>query len=330
MYYPLNYDKINLYQGTFTPSDKYSDSLAFNFWMRALYQRALSVIDFENLPEDFNKQEVDLLYYLVYMPGYCGAFPTEDFGNIINPISLEGLNVFFASDSFLVNNPQLEEYDKREFKIYHLGDKERLGKDFKPEEYGVVINLSPDYMGIYDILVYYAEKLANMSAGLDMNIENSKLAYVLGANSKSGRNFLKKVIDKIKSGVTAIIYDSMITPKDDFETFEFLSRDNLKNSYMVTEFNQDIQTILNQYDAEVGIINVPYEKKERMTEFESKSKQSDGIARAFLWRDTLQRSWDEYNELFNANVKVVYNYEYMINLDNKAAYPEEGGEVSNE
>ena len=328
MYYPLNYDKINLYQGTFTPSDKYSNSLAFNFWMRALYQRALSVIDFENLPEDFNKQEIDLLYYLVYMPGYCGAFPTEDFGNIVNPISLKGLNVFFASDSFLVNNSQLEEYDQNEFKIYHLGDREKLGKDFNPEKYGVVINLSPDYMGIYDILVYYAEKLANMSAGLDMNIENSKLAYVFGANSKSGRTFLKKVIDKIKSGVTAIIYDSMITPKENFQTFEFFNRDNLKNSYMVTEFNQDIQTLINQFDAEVGIVNVPYEKKERMTDFESRSKQSDGIARATLWKKTLQHSWDEYNELFGTNVKVVYNYEYMINLD-ESDVPKEGGE-SNE
>ena len=57
MLYPLNYEKINLYQGTFTPSDKYSDSLAFDFWYRALYQRALSVFDFENLPKNFSRQD---------------------------------------------------------------------------------------------------------------------------------------------------------------------------------------------------------------------------------------------------------------------------------
>ena len=67
---------------------------------------------------------------------------------------------------------------------------------------------------------------------------------------------------------------------------------------MVTEFNTDIQTLINQFDAEIGIVNVPYEKKERMTQFEAESKQSDGIARATLWRDTLQRSFDEFNELF--------------------------------
>ena len=139
--------------------------------------------------------------------------------------------------------------------------------------------MSPDCIGIGDIIIYYAEKLANMSAGLDMNIENSKFAYVLGANSKSGKTFLKKLIDKIHAGVSAIIFDSMITPRENFQTFEFFNRDNLKSSYMVTEFNQDIQTLINQFDAEIGIVNVPYEKKERMTSFEAQSKQSDGIAR---------------------------------------------------
>ena len=327
MYYPLNYEQINLYQGTFTPSDAYTNSLAYDFWCRALYQRALSVFDFENLPDNFSRQEVALLYYLLYANGFCGSFPTTQYGVIINPVSPKGYNVFYSPESFIVSNPSLEGISK-EFKIYQLGNK--FEKDFNPEEYGVIIQMSPDYIGIYDIIVYYAEKLANMSAGLDMNIENSKMAYVLGANSKSGVNFLKKVIDKIKSGVAAIVCDSRITPVEGFETFEFFNRDNLKSSYMVTEFNTDIQTLINQFDAEIGIVNVPYEKKERMTQFEAQSKQSDGIARACLWKDCLQQSFDEFNELFDENVKVVYNYEYMINLDDAAdndVIGDEGGEA---
>lgn len=310
-YYPINYDNINKYQGTFTPSDKYSDSLAFKFWMRALYQRALSVFDIEDLPEDFSRQEIDLLYYLIYINGFCGSFDTTEYDLIINPVTLKGYNVFYAPESFIAVNPVFKR--DYEYKIYHLGDNKLPG--FKKEDYGVLLVLSPDHYGIYDILIYYAEKLANMSAGLDMNIENSKLAYVLGANSRSGVNFLKKVIDKIKSGVTAIIADSRITKSEDFDTFEFFNRDSLKNSYMVTEFNSDIQTLINQFDAEIGIINVPYEKKERMTDFESRSKQSDGVARAMLWKETLQKSFDEFNELYGYNVKVTYNYENMTAND---------------
>ena len=267
------------------------------------------------------------MYYLLYVNGFTGSFPTTEYGNIINPVTPKGYNVFFAAESFIVANPKLTEYDKKEFKIYHLGDREKLGDEFNPDEYGVIINMSPDMIGMWDIIIYYAEKLANMSAGLDMNIENSKLAYVIGANSKSGTNFLKKVFDKIKAGATAIIFDSRITPTEEFKTLETFQRDNLKSSYMVTEFNQDIQTLINQFDAEIGIVNVPYEKKERMTSFEAQSKQSDGIARACLWKDCLQRSFDEFNELFGENVRVVYNYEYMVSLDDEADNPE-GGDIN--
>lgn len=321
MYYPLNYDQINLYNGTFTPSNKFSDSLAFDFWCRALYQRALSVFDFDGLPEEFSRDEISLMYYLLYADGFCGSFDTDEYGVIINPISPGGYNVFYAPEWFRVTNPALSSGNSKEFMVYHKGQED---KDRKT--YGVIISMSPDFIGIGDIIIYYAEKLANMSAALDMNIENSKLAYVLGANSKSGVSFIKKLFDKIKSGVSTIVYDSRITPLDDVETFEFLHRDNLKNSYMVSDFNTDIQTLINQFDAEIGIVNVPYEKKERMTAFESQSKASDGIARATLWRDNLQRSFDEFNELYGYDVKVRYNYEYMI--DTESDDDQEGGDIN--
>lgn len=327
MYFPLNYDQINLYNGSFTPSNKFADSLAFNFWCRALYQRALSVFDFDNLPDTFSRDEISLMYYLFYTDGFCGSMFIDEYDEvIINPVSPKGYNVFYSPESFLLTNPALKQAMTYDFKVYHLGDKQRLGNEFNPKEYGVLLSMSPDYMGIGDIIIYYAEKLADMSAGLDMNIENSKLAYIIGANSKSGTTFLKKVFDKIHAGVSTIIFNSKITPVEDFNTFEWYSRDNLKNSYLVTDFNSDIQTLINQFDAEIGIINVPYEKKERMTQFEAQSKQSDGIARACLWRDNLQRSFDEFNELFGFDVKVRYNYEYMI--DTESDGPGEGGEVN--
>jgi hypothetical protein len=323
MYFPLNYEKINLYNGTFTPSDKFSDSLAFNFWCRALYQRALSVFDFINLPTDFNREEISLMYYLLYADGFCGSMKVNsDLGVIVNPISPKGLNAFYGPSSFILTNAYIDDGFNKEYKVYKLGQ-----EDKNVDEYGVILAMSPDYIGIGDIIIYYAEKLANMSAGLDMNIENSKFAYVIGANSKSGRNFLKKLIDKIRSGVSTIIFDSQITPPDDYQSFEFFNRDNLKSSYMVSEFNSDIQTLINQFDAEIGIINVPYEKKERMTQFEAESKQSDGIARACLWRDNLQRSFDEFNELFGYNVKVVYNYEYMLNTESDES-DDTGGDIN--
>lgn len=309
-YLPIGYEKINLYNGLRIPSHQHVDSATYEFWCRCLYQRALSVFSFEDLPEFIKDDSLNLMYFLLYSDGFCGFGNTSEYGVIVNPIAPYGFNVNFAPEKFKLVNAKLKKTYK--FNCFYSG----ADKDI--DKYGVIIKLSPDYFGILDVIDYYAAKLAKMSAALDMNIENSKLAYIVGTNTNSGKSFLKKVWDKIQQGVSLIIYDSRVSPQKDVETFNFFQRDNLKNSYMVDDFCADIQTLINQFDAEIGIINVPYEKKERMTKFESQSKLSDGIARARLFQRTLQQSFDLFNELYNANVKVVYNYEYMIVEDDNS------------
>ena len=52
MYSPLNYDKINLYAGTTAPSSiKAYNNKTFDYWMRALFQRATSVIQMDLIDE---------------------------------------------------------------------------------------------------------------------------------------------------------------------------------------------------------------------------------------------------------------------------------------
>ena len=319
-YFPIGYEKINLYNGLKIPSHEHVNSETYNFWCRCLYQRALSVFTFDDLPEWFNDDLINLMYFLLYSDGFCGSGDTDEYGTIINPCSPYGFNVAYAPEKFKLVNAKLKK--TYSYTCYHKGMKKEDSVN-----YGCLIKLSPDYFGILDVIDYYAVKLAKMSAGLDMNIENTKLAYMVGTNTNSGKSFLKKVWDKIQQGISLIVYDSRITPQKDVETFNFFQRDNLKSSYMVDNFNADIQTLINQFDAEIGIINVPYEKKERMTKFESQSKLSDGIARARLFQRTLQQSFNDFNELYNAKVKVIYNYEYMI-VEDEDSESDAGGDMN--
>lgn len=328
-YMPLGYEEINLYNGLNIPSHEHVDSDIYKFWCRCLYQRALSIFSFEDLPNWFNDDYINLMYYLIYTDGFCGVGNVEQFGNVVNPASPYGINVAFSFEAFkLVNAKFKKSYN---FKIFHKStdDKNVIDSDLeKYDGYGVLIKLSPDYYGILDVIDYYATKLAKMSCAQDMNIENTKFAYVFGANTNSAKTFLKKMWDKIQAGISLIVYDSRVSPTKDVESFNYFSRDNLKSSYMVDEFSADIQTLINQFDAEVGIINVPYEKKERMTKFESQSKLSDGIARARLFQRTLQQSFDDFNVLYDANVKVVYNYEYMVVEDSSDENDNTGGDIN--
>ena len=78
---------------------------------------------------------------------------------------------------------------------------------------------------------------------------------------------------------------------------------------------KDFQTILNNFDCEVGIPTIPYEKKERMVTSEAESRQIDATARSIIWFDELTRTMEICNDFLGftgedkLTVKLRYNKE---------------------
>ena len=82
---------------------------------------------------------------------------------------------------------------------------------------------------------------------------------------------------------------------------EFMDRPHLKESYITDKLLMDRQTLLQEFDREVGIATVPYHKKERMTEYESESSQEESQARITIWLECLNESLEKVNEHYNKN-----------------------------
>ena len=73
MFYPLNYDQINLIEGTYQPSTiKNRNNASFDFWVRSLFERAQSSIIFE-LPDYWQGDIMDFWYYCIYKWGYLSV-----------------------------------------------------------------------------------------------------------------------------------------------------------------------------------------------------------------------------------------------------------------
>ena len=73
MFYPLNYQEINLIEGTYQPSPiKNRNNASFDFWVRALFERAQSSIEF-GLPDYWQGDIMDFWYYCVYKFGYLSV-----------------------------------------------------------------------------------------------------------------------------------------------------------------------------------------------------------------------------------------------------------------
>jgi len=298
MYTPLNYDQINVLAGTYNPSPvKAYNNKTFAYWERSLFQRACSVVVSE-LPEDWTGTVKDFLYYCLFRFGYLPIFERPEVGFTFQPAGLSGYDWYYQPTTAIVSNPLLSE--SLELKI---------GKDCE------LLKLTPDFMGVWDIISYYAEKLSTLDNAINMSLINNKFAFILGARNKVAGQALKKMLDKINKGEPAVIYDMKLLndPTDKEEPFQVWERKgSLKDSYLTTEQLQDFQTIINSFDAEIGIPTIPYQKKERMVTSEADSRQNDSKARATIWIECLQSSADKVKKLYpdiTLNFKLRYEQE---------------------
>lgn len=301
MYTPLNYKEINVRAGTYFPSmQKSFNNQVFIFWERALFQRACSVLEF-TVPENWDGKVKDFLLYCLFKFGYVCISKNDTYGQFFQPCTLNGYNFYYQPTNAKISNPELQ-------------------VDLKIGTECELLKLTPDYMGIWDIIAYYAEKLAVLDNAINISLINNKFSWFLGVRNKQAGEAVKKMLDKINRGEPAVVYDQklMNDPTDKTEPWQFLERKDLKSSYLTTEQLQDFQTILNNFDSEIGIPTIPYQKKERMVTSEAESKMIDATSRSIIWFETLNSSIKSIKELYPDIILTV-----------KLRYKEEGAGIGN-
>ena len=252
----------------------------FAYWERSLFQRACSVMEFD-LPEDWDGSIRDFFYFCLFRYGFVAISKNDEYGYFFQPCALNGFNFYYQPVEAIISNPKMQKTLQ-------------IGRDCE------LLKLTPDYMGIWDIICYYAEKLSVLDNAINMSLINNKFAFLLGARNKTAGEALKKMLDKINKGEPAVIYDLKLLndPTDKEQPFQEWRRDDLKSSYLTTDQLKDFQTILNNFDTEVGIPTIPYEKKERMVTSEAESRIIDSTSRSIVWLETLLSSIDNIKDLY--------------------------------
>lgn len=294
-YMPLNYSEINDIEGRIQPSMmKYCNAVTFAYWERALFQRAISTIEFTGFPDTWEGEVKDFFYWCLFTYGYVGVFNSRNFGLSFQPGKLYGFDFYYQPTEFIVANP-------------------KLNKRFTIHKQTELIRLTPDWKGIWDIVDYYAMLLSALDGGINQSIVNSKFAWLIGAKNKAAAETLKKAFDKINSGEPAVVLDKSFLLEQDAQSKEdpwaFLERTNIKQDYLTTDMLMDRSTLLSAFDAEIGIRSLPYNKKERLVTAEAESREQDSTARLMLWKATLDSSLELVNKMFHTSIKAEITYE---------------------
>lgn len=280
MYTPFNYDKINWVNGHYFPSGiKRRNNRSFDYWCRALFQRAVAVFEWD-LPETWTSEAKDFFLYCLYKYGYVCVFKHKKFGYTFQPCNLSGFDWYYQPTTARIANPK-------------WSGELKIGKDCQ------LIKITPDYFGLWDVIERYGYELAEITADIEMSLVNNKVPFAVGVRNKVAGAIVKKAFDMVQNGEPAVVADMRLLKDktDDEEAIHFLDR-NLASQYITDKLLTDMRTILGNFNTEIGIPNVGYEKKERLTNDEVNSNNVETMARMTVWYDCLNRSIDAVNKMF--------------------------------
>ena len=292
----MNEQLINLLESIKVPNTYWKGKTqTYLYWFRSLLHKIDSSLIFDGLPTEWNN---DFFMICLWALGRVVVFKTDredisdKYGAVtFQPCTLSGCDWFYQPNKATVSNPMYE----REF---------TLGEDAE------LIKLTPDYMGILDIIDYYASKLAEMSKGIDMGIINAKLPCILTAKNDAQAETLKKVYDKVQAGEPLVVYKELEDNGEIMPTksaFEEWTQD-FKKTYVVHNLLEDMQLILDSFYVEIGL-PVAIEKKERLVTSEADFASAQSQARISCWLETLRESLVRVNKMFNINItcEVAFN-----------------------
>ena len=299
---PTDYEGLNIYNSNRSVAGVVMNDLNTQYYMRALYQRAISGTKFR-LPKSWRKAK-RFFKNVLYSAGYIGVIKTAEFGVIPQICTFSGYGLYKQPTHILVNEPLVQ----------FEGE---IDKDC------ALIHLCGDFRGIWDIVEHYAIRLSLAITSVDSSLINERLSVIAAAKNKAAAEALKILFERVAAGESFSVYDQKALKGEGLDGKDdpiWVFSQDVANQYITDKLLADIDTILQQFDREIGIAAVG-EKKERMLTDEVQLQQADTCARSDTWFENLSDSFDDVNALFpDLNLSFTMNYggevhEYNAEID---------------
>ena len=274
-----DFESLNLYNSMRSVAGRVQNDWNTQYFMRALYQRIISGAYFK-LPTVWASGK---RYFknVLFSKGFIGVIRTEKYGIIPQICAPRGNGLFLQPTDLRVDQPLVQGWEGV------------IGKDCE------IIHLTNDWRGVWDIVEHFAVRLSIAITSLDVSLVNSRVSLLAAAKNKSAANTLKFLYEKVSAGEPFAVYDKNLNmggvEKDEDPIWTY-SQD-VKNNYITDKLLENIDTILRQFDNEVGILAMNG-KKERMITDEVEAMNDDTCARASTWFENLSDSFDRVNALF--------------------------------
>lgn len=276
---PYSQEFINQYNSIVSPSTVHVKNTGLaQFFKRYLLQEAVSRFKF-TLPERWNYTYFTNVLFVI---GYIFGFDKEPkYGLIPQHGALGGYNVQYQPYYAIISNPRFERGS------YRLV----IGEDCS------MIQLQPDYFGLYDIVDFYGDLMALCAETVGVNILNSKLSFVFAAKNKAMAESFKKLYDNFASGEPASFADqNLFDEEGNLKVNMFIQ--NVGQNFIADKLLNCLGVIRDKFLTDIGIPNANTDKRERMIRSEVNSNNIETGCKAWLWLQTMKRGFQQTRDMF--------------------------------
>ena len=292
---PVNYEVEMLYNSERSPNNVHCQNTALvQYYTKYLFQKVLSVFKFSGIPDYWS---MNYFLYVLFGWGYIAVINTDKYGVIPQLCGLAGYNVFYQPTTAVISNPLL-----------NIDRELRIGTDTE------IIKVQPDYSSVMDIVTTYGDLMRLCLETAGINLINSKLSYVFFASHKNARESMKKRYDRYASGELITVVDKTLKDENGDPAWQLFTQ-NVGQNYISDRILNDMKTIEDRFNTDIGIPNANTQKRERMIVDEVNVNNVDTQSKVLLWLETMQDGINRVNKMFGTNIAVEYRYKTSEVID---------------
>lgn len=241
-------------------------------------RKLFGVYAIENVPEGW---DYDYMLERIFLDGMMCITDTE-LGVLPLQTGVSGLNVFSHPTTCVIANPVLGSLERR------------IDVDC------ALVKLQFNYGNVWPIINRYASLLAMCDSAIAVNLINTKVCAIFGADSKAEAETYKRMYDKISRGDPAVFVGEGLAKK----LSDRLLFNQVKQQYIADDVEELKQRLMDDFLSDIGINNANTDKRERLNTFEVVSNTQEVRSGAEHWLQNIQDGFDVANRLYGLNLKI--------------------------
>lgn len=249
------------------------------YYTRQLVKKLFGVFDITGVPEGW---DVNYMKERIFLDGKLCITDTA-MGVLPLQTGLAGINVFNHPTTCVIANPVLGSFERT------------IDIDC------ALVLLQFDYGNVWPMVNRYAALLASCDGSIAVNLINSRVAAIFGAENKKEAESYKLMYDKITRGEPGVFVGDSMAKK----LSERLMYNRVKESYVADLIENIKHQLMDDFLSDIGIENANTDKRERLVTDEIMSNYQEVRSGAEHWLDNINSGFDKANKLFGLQLAMI-------------------------